>query len=323
MDEQRELLSAVFGIARPGPGELTCDEAGHPAGHSCLTPPEEYDLPTLQEVLRGGLGQPRNLASGGFVDPTVSPRTGLPLLAPFGDRLVEMRAWAYGGRWIGCGTARFGEEVRPVLLVAEREDPAAELHEDGSRVDAAVAEREDPAAELPEGTSWVDAVVAVTGWDARRRRTFDWADVEARLGTALPGDYKQLVELFGVGAFDGFLTLYLPDARFPGEDIVRAAERGRAYGELWEPYEAYPAPGGLLEWASSEQADQCFWLTEGPDPDRWPVMVTEDVPDSWQRFDGTTAEFVYRMLTDRSHPLATARYFDTHWFQSYESEGPE
>jgi hypothetical protein len=46
--------------------------------------------------------------------------------------------------------------------------------------------------------------------------------------------------------------------------------------------------------------------------------VTEDVPDSWVRFDGTTAEFVHRMLTEREHPFSTARYFDTHWFQSYE-----
>ncbi|MFD7258627.1 SMI1/KNR4 family protein [Streptomyces sp. NPDC059874] len=302
MDEQAELLSAVFGVARPGPGELKCGESGHAAGHVCLAPPEEYDLPTLQRALSGGLGQPRNLAAGGFVDPTVSPRTGLPLLDPFGDRIVEMRAWAYGGRWIGCGAARFEEDVRLVLLVAEREDPAAEL---------------------PEGASWVDAVVAVTGWDATRTRTFDWADVEARLGTALPGDYKRLVELFGFGAFDGFLTMRMPDARFPREDIVRSAERSAAGRGLWEPYEAYPTPGGLLEWASSEQADQCFWLTDGPDPDKWPVLVTQDVPDSWVRFDGTTAEFVHRMLTDRRHPLSTARYFDTHLFQSYEPQDTE
>ncbi|MFJ7495957.1 hypothetical protein ACIQZB_33215 [Streptomyces sp. NPDC097727] len=26
------------------------------------------------------------------------------------------------------------------------------------------------------------------------------------------------------------------------------------------------------------------------------------------------------VVTDRRHPFSTARYFDTHWFQSYESE---
>ncbi|MFE1412715.1 hypothetical protein ACFW6F_18175 [Streptomyces sp. NPDC058746] len=298
MDEQRHLLSAVFGLARPGPGGLECGEAGHPAGHVCLAPPEEYDLDALEETLGMGLGRPRSLATGGRADPAASARTGLPLLAPFGDRIVEMRAWAYGGRWIGCGAARVGEDVRLVVLVAEREDPAADL---------------------PEGSSWVDAVVSVTGWDTARTRTVDWADVEARLGSPLPGDYKRLVEVFGYGAFDGFLTMRVPGARVPGEDIVPVPERVDPARGLWDPYEPYPVPGGLLEWAGSEQADRFFWLTEGPDPDQWPVLVTEDIPDAWVRFDGTAAEFVHRMLTDPRHPFSTARHFDTHWFQSYES----
>ncbi|WP_405830613.1 MULTISPECIES: hypothetical protein [unclassified Streptomyces] len=301
MDEQEELLSAVHHLAWPGTGDLQCDEPGHPAGHVCLAPSEACDLDALQEALGGRYGRPRNLAMDGYADPTVTGRTGLPLLTPFGDRIVEMRAWAHAGRWIGCGTARFDDGVRLVALVAEREDPSADM---------------------AEVTSWVDGVVAVTGWDTARARTIDWASVETRIGTALPGDYKQLAELFGHGAFDGYLQLHTPDARFKSDDIVLHTEwlgewaRTHRSG-LWEPYEVYPAPGGLLEWAGSEQADQFYWLTEGPDPDRWPILVKEDIPDSWQRFDGTTAEFVYRLLTDRQHPFSTARYFDIHWFESH------
>ncbi|MGC9535429.1 hypothetical protein [Streptomyces sp. UG1] len=44
--------------------------------------------------------------------------------------------------------------------------------------------------------------------------------------------------------------------------------------------------------------------------------MSEEFPDSWQRFDGSTAEFIHRMLTDPHHPFSTARYFDVHWFQS-------
>jgi hypothetical protein len=163
------------------------------------------------------------------------------------------------------------------------------------------------------------------GWDTSRLRTYDWTAVETRLGTALPSDYKQLAEIFGNGAFDGFLALQTPDAPCASADIVRhtewLGEWARTRGsELWRPYAVYPVPGGLLQWGSTEQAHGFYWLTEGPDPDRWPVLVTEDVPDSWVRFDGPTAEFVHRMLTRREHPFSTARYFDTHWFESYESE---
>ncbi|MFK4597692.1 hypothetical protein RKD30_004359 [Streptomyces pristinaespiralis] len=299
-----ELLSVVHRVAAPGTGDLDCATPGHPEGHICLVPSEAIGLPALQEALGERYGRPRNLAMGGFPDPTVTARTGLPLLAPFGERIVEMRGWAYADRWIGCGSARAGDDVRLVVLVAERETPKADT------------------AEL---TSWVDGVVAITGWDTSRLRTYDWTAVETRLGTALPSDYKQLVEIFGNGAFDGFLALQTPDAPCASADIVRhtewLGEWARTRGsELWRPYAVYPVPGGLLQWGSTEQAHGFYWLTEGPDPDRWPVLVTEDLPDSWVRFDGPTAEFVHRMLTRREHPFSTARYFDTHWFESYESE---
>ncbi|WP_407916697.1 hypothetical protein [Kitasatospora sp. NE20-6] len=305
MTEQEELLAAVHRLAWPNTGKLECDEVGHLSGHVCLAPSDENNLSALREALSGRYGQPRNLAMGGYVDPTVTDRTGLPLLTPFGERIVQMGAWTYGGRWIGCGTVRFGNSVRTLALVAEREDPAADL---------------------AEGTSWVDAVVAVTGWDTTRARPVDWAAAEARIGTALPSDYKRLAEVFGFGAFDGYLQLHLPGAGATSCDIVLHAEwlgewAGAHSGELWKPYEVYPAPGGLLQWAASETADQFYWLTEDPDPDKWPVLASDETRNSWQRFDGTTAEFVHRMLTDRQHPFSTACYFDTHWFESYESEG--
>ncbi|MGW8887596.1 hypothetical protein [Streptomyces sp. NPDC055749] len=81
-----------------------------------------------------------------------------------------------------------------------------------------------PAAGLAEETSWVAGVVAVTGWGTARARTFDWAAVEARIGTALPTDYKQLTGILRRGAFDGFLELHLPDAGFESGDIVLHTE---------------------------------------------------------------------------------------------------
>lgn len=178
------------------------------------------------------------------------------------------------------------------------------------------------AAHRAERNSFVDEVVAVTGWDRGRTHAVDWAAVEARIGTALPADYKELAEVFGHGAFDGYLELHTPGAAFRSGDIVLHAawlgEWARTHGSrLWEPYGIHPAPGGLLQWGSSEQAHQFYWLTDGPDPDRWPVLVCEDAPDSWERFDGTTAEFVHRLLTEPEHPFSIACYFDSHWFEGY------
>jgi hypothetical protein len=141
----------------------------------------------------------------------------------------------------------------------------------------------------------------------------------AVLGTALPSDYKRLVELFGSGAFDAFLQFDVPNAGNPSFDIVRHTERlpQSAKTNLWEPYQLFPTPGGLLQWAGSVQADNFYWLTEDTDPDKWPILATEDDYRVWERFDGSTAEFIYRMLTDPQHPFSQARHFDIHWFLRY------
>jgi hypothetical protein len=262
---------------------------------------ESVEPAAFGETLSGRYGQPRDLVTtGGHADPTVTERTGAPLLAPFGDQVVEMRAWAYADRWIGCGAVRSGGaggDVRPVLVVTERVTPQP----DG----------------LPETASWVDRVLAITGWARERVDVVDWTAVETRLATALPGDYKELVERFGYGAFDGYLRLLLPDGPPGSLHIVEfnefwARSAGADGSGPWEPYRRYPAPGGLLQWASTEQRTSFFWLTEGDDPDRWPILVTEDDYTAWHRFDGSTAEFVHRMLTDPLHPHSTARYFDGH-----------
>ncbi|MFF0141716.1 hypothetical protein ACFYRN_35290 [Streptomyces sp. NPDC005227] len=306
MDKQ-ELLAAVDSLVRSDGQQLVCDQAGHPAGHVCLTASGEVSLPLLIKELGDRYGQLRNLVAGGYADPTVDEQTGLPLLAPFREQLVDMRAWKCGRWWIGCGTVRAGDGVRLVVLVTEQAAPPPDEVPEG----------------LPEGASWVDQVVAVTGWPADRVRVVDWAAVEARLGTVLPGDYKRLVERFGYGAFDDYLGLFLPGGPMGSIDIVEFNEWWAQWAEAhdansWEPYQLYPAPNGLLQWAGTEQRDDFYWLTEGPDPDSWPILATVEDRGRWYRFDGSTAEYVYRLLTDRRLPFSTARDFDTHWFESYE-----
>lgn len=305
MDEE-ELLALVQRLVWHGAaGVLECRQEGHQAGHVCLPASGDVAYAALTEKFGGRYGPSRSLVADGRIDPAAAERFGRPLLAPFGEELVEMEAWAYADMWIGCGATNADDGLQPVVVVAARPDPVA--------------------GGVPEDASWVDRVVAVTGWEPCRPRTVDWAAAEQRLGTALPGDYKQLAEIFGYGAFDGYLQFSVPDAGSAHGDLVRntewLAEFARTQGNsLWEPYTLFPTPGGLLQWAGSEQADQFYWLTDGPDPDRWPIVVSEETPDSWERYDGSTAEFIYRMLTDRQHPFSIARHFDVHWFESYEQD---
>ncbi|MFI0715794.1 hypothetical protein ACH4SK_35270 [Streptomyces inhibens] len=298
---EETLLNSVHSLAWPPRQELQCSMRGHGAGHICRMGSAEVTLPPLVETLSGRYGSPRNLATGGFIDPTVTEQRGLPLLRPFGTAVLEMRAWILGGSWIGCGEIDTGEGRRVVLIIATRPAPVA----DG----------------LPQDTTWLDRLIALTGHRADREYTVDWVAVEARLGCGLPADYKDMVEIFGYGAFDGFIDLAVPGLPSEESDLVgdalRIAGWARTDGySMWKPYQPFPAPGGLLRWAFTEQADEFFWLTEGPDPDTWPLLACGEEGE-WSRFDGSTTEYVYRLLTDRTLPHSVARYVETHWFQSY------
>ncbi|MGW2444525.1 hypothetical protein [Streptomyces sp. NPDC001675] len=157
-----------------------------PAGACLPDGSDAINLSTLIEELSHSYGRPRNLAMGGYVNPTVTERTGLPLLLPFAAELVEMRGWACGSRWIGCSAVRAGDGELLLVVVAAR----------------AASSPEAP----PEGASWVDSLLHVTGWDARDVAQ-PWAEIEPELGTELPGDYQQLCQAFGVGEFSQVVSV--------------------------------------------------------------------------------------------------------------------
>ncbi|MFE7212214.1 hypothetical protein ACFY0A_28430 [Streptomyces sp. NPDC001698] len=236
--------------------------------------PSDLDSQDLTDLLGDRYGASRTLVLDGFTDPTVDESRGAALLVPFDDRAVTIRAWAYGDQWVGSGTARDAEGIeRPVLVVAHREVP-------------------EPLAVAPDkDVDWMERLIRITGWtQPARRPDVDWAEVESRLGTVLPSDYKRMVETFGEGAFDGYLDLNQEPWTSLRED-------------------------GLLIWAGTEDEYLYCWRVDGDDPDRWPVVVRSF--DDEEPFDCQAAEFVCRILIELHHPFSMASYFATHWFMNY------
>ncbi|SEG81034.1 hypothetical protein SAMN05216223_112150 [Actinacidiphila yanglinensis] len=243
--------------------------------------PGEVGRHELTELLAGRYGAPRTLVLNGATDPTVDDSKGAALLAPFAGRAVTIRAWADGARWIGAGSALDGEGVeRAVLTATPRALPEV----------LAVAP-----GQAPEDVDWMARLVRVTGWERPERRPDpDWAEIETRLGTPLPDDYKRMVGTFGRGAFDGWLDLNAEPWTSLRED-------------------------GLLIWASTEHEDLYGWRLDGDDPDRWPVVVRsfDNVDTS---FPYGAAAFVCRVLVDPHHRYSMARFSETHWFAGEEVE---
>lgn len=141
-----------------------------------------------------------------------------------------------------------------------------------------IALRSTPAVEqLPAEASWLERLVAVTGRVPRAAGRVDWVAVESRLGTPLPSDYKALVETFGDGMFDGFHGVFISD------ELIKTPELAARLGQApREPHPPFPTSGGLVPWMGNEHKQSFYWITEGPDPDQWPVYVTGAEPEAGQ-----------------------------------------
>ncbi|MEU9503152.1 SMI1/KNR4 family protein [Streptomyces sp. NPDC048196] len=127
----------------------------------------------------------------------------------------------------------------------------------------------------------------------------DWASAEELLGTALPHDYKQLVEIYGRGDFWGALCLCTP---FGDDNPVRlAADLLDDYGPMREswpeqyPYPLFPEQGGLLTWAVTDIGTRLCWLTAGL-PASWSIVIWSR-DDEYERFDCGAATFLESWLS--------------------------
>lgn len=167
----------------------------------------------------------------------------------------------------------------------------------------------------------VERLAEVLGPPDRQPVPAPWERSRAEIGFEFPSDYRELIDLYGSFRIYDELSVWGPNLRpdAPGAPggfagfVWNTTQEGGvgdylagAYedGDLAEcPYPVFPAPGGLLIWGNNPNGDHCFWLTEGDDPDRWPVAIWYRQLAKWDRFDGGVAAFLLEVVTDR-YPLA-------------------
>ncbi|MEU3901816.1 hypothetical protein [Streptomyces sp. NPDC045251] len=99
----------------------------------------------------------------------------------------------------------------------------------------------------------------------------DWEQIERTTGLAFPADYRELVELYGGGEIDEYLSVSTPPV--PGSPYGDLLDRGEpALSERDREELGALLPGGalppLLSFADSASSDVAFWLREGA-PDDW------------------------------------------------------
>ncbi|MEZ0109683.1 hypothetical protein ABH920_003697 [Catenulispora sp. EB89] len=277
-----------------------CRKHGYAVGHTCLPVPAGMPASALVKELNKLFGQPQRLIVDGVAVPLPAWHSGPAAIEVFAGGLDQLNAWPHNAWWIGCGVA--GSRV--ILFVARRALLAADA--------------------LPDDASLVERLVALTDRNSAGPYAVDWVSVEDRLGTALPADYKEFVAAFGPGLFGydanlSWLNVHVPDADFESWDLFYNVSWMSAYAAVnpvnrWQQFGLFPDPGGLLLWASTERGHRFFWLTEGRDPNRWPILAHNRDDLRWHRFDGTAVEWVVGLLTDPAQEFSEADRIDRPWF---------
>ncbi|MFF8916756.1 SMI1/KNR4 family protein [Streptomyces sp. NPDC015032] len=152
---------------------------------------------------------------------------------------------------------------------------------------------------------------AVPGLGALRRTApagIDWESAETGLGVRLPSDYKLLGDTYPSLVFGDFLFVGFPP---PGQEQAWAEDPDDLEilaewcedAEMPVPLRPFPAPGGLLPWATSYSGDYFLWTTGGAGPDEWTVTVASRNGD-WWHYEAGAVQFLADLISGSPEPWA-------------------
>ncbi|UFQ13539.1 MULTISPECIES: SMI1/KNR4 family protein [Streptomyces] len=159
------------------------------------------------------------------------------------------------------------------------------------------------------------AVVRLTALvpPAGPQRSRDWAAVEEQLGTALPQDYKELVDTYGGGVFDETVWLLDPACPRPGYNLIdQAKESAEILAKLWQvgskPHFLQDEGAEVLPWAYIEGSGaMLYWLRRpGQSPEEWTVLFNEGRGPEWEHHPTQCVPFLLSVLTGETDSV----YFD-------------
>ncbi|MBZ4320482.1 SMI1/KNR4 family protein [Streptomyces huiliensis] len=143
-------------------------------------------------------------------------------------------------------------------------------------------------------------------------RPNDWPAVQARLGTELPADYRQLVDLYGGGFFefpdesgDQAIRFLAPGQEKSYNDLeAQFPERAEIHAELWalgepRPAELRAAGTAVLPFAYVEgDGHFLYWLARpGAAPADWTVILNEGRGPEWEHYGVRAVDFLLGVLT--------------------------
>lgn len=126
----------------------------------------------------------------------------------------------------------------------------------------------------------------------------EWGRVEKTIGSKLPSDYKNYINVFGTGCLANFFWVFNPFTENTNLNLLhQVTAQLDAISVLKEefdeicPYPIYPALGGLLPWGITDNGNVLFWLTCG-EPDLWHVAISSARGSEYEEFEATMTGFL-------------------------------
>ncbi|GLY80045.1 hypothetical protein [Actinoallomurus iriomotensis] len=150
----------------------------------------------------------------------------------------------------------------------------------------------------------VDQLAEIVGWTGGGHGGIDWEVVEKSLGLPVPQDFKELINRFPPGRFQGAIRLSVPDDHGNGTELTGGLKFVLEDMRQWRqdeperfPFPLYPEKGGVVPWACGSHGETFFWLAGGPDPDKWQVVGCEFSEMRWEIFPMSATQFITGYVT--------------------------
>ena len=128
----------------------------------------------------------------------------------------------------------------------------------------------------------------------------DWTQLGESWGMAFPSDYRWLIETYGAGEVQNYLSILSPEPRKtkPSRDgmIAETVNAEAAWAREPKAPELDGAHPELIAWGVDASADIVCWDASGDDPDKWPVLAWSRDERLWSRYECGVAEFIVRVL---------------------------
>jgi hypothetical protein len=134
----------------------------------------------------------------------------------------------------------------------------------------------------------------------------NWDGIVLPGGAVPPADYRALVDAYGHGSFDDFLSVLQPsspnrylDLRHQIDVRIDALRVLRDDGEEM-PYEIDDPATHIVPWAITGNGDTVYWRrAPGAPPEAWTIVVNEGRGPDWDAYDGPATQFLLDVLTRR------------------------